>query len=193
MIRTLRLARRSVMKARTQAANQLHAVVVTAPQELRDRLRKLPLAELVATAARFRPGCVDSHEAAARLALKSLAVRYRQLAQGIAALDQQIDRLTHQAAPDLMQIKGVGVDTAAALLVAAGDNPQRLRSEASFAHMCGVAPIPASSGKTNRNRLVPAGAGRGGGQTDACGPRSRICGRVSAWPSEIWASNWPWS
>ncbi|MFJ9967844.1 SWIM zinc finger family protein [Streptomyces avermitilis] len=68
-----------------------------------------------------------------------------------------------------------------------------LRSEASFAHMCGVAPIPASSGKTNRNRLVPAGAGRGGGQTDACGPRSRICGRVSAWPSEIWASSWPWS
>ncbi|MET7922237.1 transposase [Streptomyces avermitilis] len=193
MIRTLRLGRRSVMKARTQAANQVHAVVVTAPQELRDRLRKLPLAELVATAARFRPGCVDSLEAAARLALKSLAVRYRQLAQGIAALDQLIDRLAHQAAPDLMQIKGVGVDTAAALLVAADDNPPRLRSEASFAHMCGVAPIPASSGKTNRNRLVPAGAGRGGGQTDACGPRSRICGRVPAWPSEIWASSWPWS
>jgi transposase len=157
MIRTLRLARRSAMKARTQAANQLHAVVVTTPQELRDRLRKLALADLVATAARFRPGCVNSLEAAARLALKSLAVRYQQLAQEIAALDLQIDRLAHQAAPELMQIKGVGVDTAAALLVAAGDNPQRLRSEASFAHMCGVAPIPASSGKTNRNRLNRGG------------------------------------
>jgi transposase len=154
MIRTLRLARRSAMKARTQAANQLHAVVVTTPQELRGRLRKLAL---VAAAARFRPGCVNSLEAAARLALKSLAVRYQQLAQEIAALDLQIDRLAHQAAPELMQIKGVGVDTAAALLVAAGDNPQRLRSEASFAHMCGVAPIPASSGKTNRNRLNRGG------------------------------------
>ncbi|WP_413105600.1 hypothetical protein [Streptomyces sp. Inha503] len=94
------------MKARTQAANQFHAVVVTAPQELRDRLRGMSLAHLVATAARFRPGTVTSLEAAAKLALKSLAVRYQQLAQETSTLDQQIDRLAHQAAPDLMQIKG---------------------------------------------------------------------------------------
>lgn len=157
MIRTLRTARRSAMKARTQAANQLHAVVVTAPQELRDRLRKMPIVDLVTTAVGFRPGDVNSLETAAKLALKSLAVRYRQLTREITAPDRQIERLAHRAAPELMQIKGVGVDTGAALLVAAGDNPQRLRSEASFAHMCGVAPIPAGSGKTNRNRLNRGG------------------------------------
>nr|WP_199315046.1 transposase [Streptomyces cadmiisoli] len=108
MIRTLRLARRSAMKARTQAANQLHAVVVTAPQELRDRLRSLSLSDLVATVARFRPGRVDSLETAAKLALKSLAVRYQQLACEISELNQQIDRLAYRAAPELMQIKGVG-------------------------------------------------------------------------------------
>lgn len=142
MIRTLRLARPSAMKARTQAANQLHAVVVTAPQELRDRLRKLSLTDLVTTAASFRPGTVTSLGAATKLALKCLAVRYQQLAQEIAVLDEQIERLAHQAAPELMQIKGVGVDTGAALLVAAGDNPKRLRSEACFAHLCGVAQYP---------------------------------------------------
>ncbi|WP_262704350.1 MULTISPECIES: transposase [Streptomyces] len=117
MIRTLRLARRSAMKARTQA------------------------------------GPYPGRQPAPRL-----AARHQQLAQGISALDHQIDQLAHRAAPDLMQIKGIGVDTAAALLVAAGDYPGRLRSEASFAHMRGVAPIPAGSGKTNRNRLNRGGS-----------------------------------
>ncbi|MFF3573821.1 IS110 family transposase [Nocardia jiangxiensis] len=130
MIRTLRVARKSAMQARTQAANQLHAVVVTAPEELRERLK---------------------------LALKSLAVRYRNVAEEIAVLDVEIERLAHMTAPNLFQVKGIGPDTGAALLIAAGDNPQRLRSEAAFAHMCGAAPIPASSGKTNRHRLNRGG------------------------------------
>lgn len=157
MIRTLRVARRSAMKARTQAANQLRAVVVSAPQELRDKLRRLPMTQLVAAAMRFRPGNATSLEAAAKLALKCLATRYHLLSQEIDALDAQVDRLAHHAAPDLMQIKGVGPDTAAALLIATGDNPERLRSEAAFAHMCGAAPIPASSGKTTRHRLNRGG------------------------------------
>jgi transposase len=165
MIRTLRLARRSAMKARTQAANQLHALVVTAPDELRARLRALPLAELVRRAAAFRPAragtSLATPAAATKLALKSLAGRYRQLSAEIEALDAQLEHLVAMAAPALLAVKGIGTDTAGALLVAAGDNPDRLRSEAAFASLCGVAPIPASSGKTTRHRL------RRGGDRDA--------------------------
>jgi transposase len=157
MIRTLRLVRRSAMKARTQAANQLRAVLVTAPQAVRDRLRTLSLPQLVDAAARCRPGQLTGIEAASKLALKSLATRYQQLTAEITTLDAEIEQLAHQAAPQLMAIKGVGVDTAGALLAAGGDNPERLHSESAFAHLCGVAPIPASSGKTNRHRLNRGG------------------------------------
>lgn len=157
MIRMLRVARRSAMQARTQAVNQLHAVVVTAPEQLRDRLRRLPIGQLVATASGFRPGQPATLEAASKLALKSLAVRYRNLTDEITALDTEIERLARQAAPNLFQIKGIGPDTGAALLTAVGDNPDRLRSEAAFAHLCGAAPIPASSGKTTRYRLNRGG------------------------------------
>lgn len=161
MIRTLRLARRSALKARTQAANQLHALVVTAPDDLRTRLRALPLAELVRLAAAFRPvragTALATPAAATKLALKSLASRYRQLSAEIEALDAQLEQLVATAAPELLAVKGIGAETAGALLVAAGDNPDRLRSEAAFASLCGVAPIPASSGKTNRHRLSRGG------------------------------------
>jgi transposase len=124
---------------------------------LRDRLRTLSLLQLVDTAARCRPGQLAGIEAATKLALKSLANRYQQLAAEITTLDAEIEQLAHQAAPQLMAVKGVGVDTAGALLAAAGDNPERLHSESAFAHLCGVAPIPASSGKTNRHRLNRGG------------------------------------
>jgi transposase len=158
MIRALRVARRSALKARTQAANQLHALVLTAPDSLRARLRGLSTARLVATAATFRPGPVlGSPLTATKLALKSLAERYRQLSAEVARLDAQLDRLVAEAAPALLAVKGLGPDTAGALLVAAGDNPERLRSEAAFARLCGVAPLPASSGNTRRHRLSRGG------------------------------------
>ncbi len=157
MIRTLRVVRRSAMKARTQTANQLRSVLVTAPQKLRERFRGLAMHHLVATAARLRPGSMRSPEAAAKLALRMLAARYQQLTAEIEELDAQISGLASEAAPDLVAIKGVGTDIAASLLAAAGDNPERLRSEAAFAHLCGVSPIPASSGKTNRHRLNRGG------------------------------------
>jgi len=157
-IRALRLARRSAVKARTQAANQLHALVTTAPDALRAQLRPLSSAALVAAAARLRPpACPRTPEAATKSALKSIAQRYRALAREVAALDAQLGRLVAEAAPALVAIKGVGAETAGALLVAAGDNPERLRSEAAFAHLCGVAPVPASSGKTRRHRLSRGG------------------------------------
>jgi transposase len=161
MIRTLRLARRSAMKARTQAANQLHALIVTAPDDLRARLRPLSMVELISVAAAFRPvragTTLGTPLAAAKLALKGLAIRYRQLSVEIDALDVHLGQLVASSAPELLAVKGVGTDIAGALLVAAGDNPERLHSEAAFASLCGVAPIPASSGKTNRHRLSRGG------------------------------------
>jgi transposase len=158
MLRSLRLARRSAVKARTQAANQLKALLVTAPDGLRAQLRHLPLAELVTTAARLRAATKPATPTdAAKLALRSIARRWLQLTQEITALDTQLERLVAMAAPALVAVKGVGTETAAVLLVAAGDNPQRLRNEAAFAHLCGVAPIPASSGKITRHRLNRGG------------------------------------
>jgi len=158
MIRSLRLARRSAVKARTQAANQLGALLVTAPDGLRAQLRGLPLAELVTTAARLRPDQVPATPTdAAKFALRSVAGRWLRLTEEITELDVQLERLVATAAPALVAVKGVGTQTAATLLVAAGDNPQRLRSEGAFAHLCGVAPIPASSGKTTRHRLSRGG------------------------------------
>jgi transposase len=158
MLRTLRLARQSALKARTQAANQLHALVVTAPEPLRTRLRGLSLARLVATAAAFRVEAAPATPlATAKLTLRLLAQRHRHLSRELAALEAQLARLVAAAAPALAAVPGVGPDIASALLVAAGDNPERLRSEAAFAHLCGVAPIPASSGRTQRHRLNHGG------------------------------------
>jgi transposase len=158
MIRALRAARRSAMKARTQAANQLQGLRVTAPDELRHRLRGLSTKELVSVAARFRIGD-DPRDvpSATKFALRSVARRYEALSAEIAELDAHLGRLVGQVAPELVSLPGIGTDHAATLLVVAGDNPQRLRSEASFASLCGVAPIEASSGKVVRHRLNRGG------------------------------------
>lgn len=158
MIRALRTARRSAMKARTQAANQLQGLRVTAPDELRHRLRGLSTKELVAVAARFRLGD-DPRDipTATKFALRSVARRYEALSEEITQLDAQLDRLVAQVAPELISLAGIGTDHAATLLIVAGDNPQRLRSEASFASLCGVSPVEASSGKVVRHRLNRGG------------------------------------
>jgi transposase len=159
MIRVLRSARQSAVKARTQAANQLQALLVTASEDLRHRLRQLPTKELVATCARFRLGSdPDEVRTATKFALRSVARRYEALSREIAELDAQLDRLVAQAAPEeLVSLPGIGTDHAATLLIVAGDNPKRLRSEASFASLCGVSPIEASSGKVVRHRLNRGG------------------------------------
>ncbi|MDX6622055.1 MAG: transposase [Gaiellales bacterium] len=157
MIRSLHLARRSAQKARRQAANQLHALVVTAPDDLRDQLRGLPVDKLVALAVTWRPGAASTATSVSKLALRSLARRYQQLTDESVELDRHLTRLIDEAAPQLLAVKGLGSHTSAALLIAAGDNPDRLRSESAFAHLCGVAPVAASSGKTVRYRLNRGG------------------------------------
>jgi transposase len=157
MVRCLRVARATAAKARTQAANALRALVVTAPVELREQLRDLPAAQLASMAARLRPGPVVAPTAATKLALRVLGERYQALTGELAMLDAELDRLTAQAAPGLRQLCGVGPEIAGALLVAAGDNPGRIYSEAAFSMLCGVSPIEASSGKTVRHRLNRGG------------------------------------
>src|SRR6266540_2714020 len=145
MIRSLRVVRRSAMKARTQATNQLQALVLTSPEELRASLRGLSLQGLVQVAARFRPGPLLSPTAAAKLALRHLARRHAALSAAIVKLDRDLALVVSQAAPALLALPGVGTDVAGALLVAAGDNPERLSSEAAFARLCGVAPLRSCS------------------------------------------------
>jgi transposase len=157
MIRSLRVARATAMKARTQAINALKALVVTAPEELREQLRGLSTVSLVRAAAALGPGAVTTPMAAAKLALRTLACRYQVLSVEITALDAELDRLTATVAPKLVALFGVGPDSAGALLVAAGGNPGRLRSEAAFSMLCGASPIEASSGKTRRHRLNRGG------------------------------------
>ena len=158
-IRTLRVARRSAIKARTQAINQLKALVLTGPAELRQALAAQSSRELLETCRRLRADqrlaeLADPVTAATKLTLRRLARR-------IAALRDEIDTelrpLVAATAPTLLAVYGVGTEVAAQLLITAGDNPERLRSEAAFAQLCGTAPLPASSGRTTRHRLNRGG------------------------------------
>jgi transposase len=135
----------------------MRALVVTAPAELREQLRELPAGRLAKTAARLGPGPVLTTAAATKLALGQLGQRYQALEAEVAAVDAQLDRLSALTAPGLRRLCGVGPEIAGVLLVAAGDNPGRLRSEAAFSMLCGASPIPASSGKTVRHRLNRGG------------------------------------
>jgi len=157
-LRVLKAVQRSANKARTQALNQIHQLLVTAPEELRARLDDLKRPELLATCAAFRlrPDD-DTLPAMTRLALRELAHRIGHLDTELAEMHVRLARITTTLAPELMAIKGVGPDVASTLLVTAGDNPQRLRSESAFAALCGSNPIPASSGKTTRHRLNRGG------------------------------------
>ena len=157
MIRMLKTAKDSAVKARTQAVNQMKALVVTAPAELRETLDGLATGALATRCAGFRPGRLDDPTTAAKYTLRSLACRYRQLGKEVQDLEAELDRLIRTTAPSLVSVFGIGPDTAATLMIAAGSNPQRLHSEAAFASLCGVNPIPASSGKTNRHRLNRGG------------------------------------
>ncbi|CAA9389946.1 MAG: Mobile element protein [uncultured Propionibacteriaceae bacterium] len=157
-LRTLKAVQRSGNKARTQALNQIHQLLVTAPENLRARLRPLSRADLLTTCADFRiKADDDSLQSMTRLALRELAQRVLHLDEQLKLVSTRLRRITAAVAPRLVATKGVGPEVASTLLMAAGDNPQRMHSEAAFAALCGSNPIPASSGKTNRHRLNRAG------------------------------------
>ena len=157
-IRVLRVALTSAVSSRTQVANQIRDLIVTAPEELRSVLIPLSTAERVARCARFKvTGDLADPLMGTKAALRTLARRYRALSSEMAELEAALDDLTARANPGLRGVKGVGPDVAGILLIAAGDNPERLRSEAAFAALCGVSPVEASSGQTVRHRLNRSG------------------------------------
>jgi transposase len=156
-IRALMVAKRSARHERTQAINQARALILTGPDELRARFAGHGTAALAAAIAALRPRPGDVPGYATRVALRELGRRVQFLDAQLERLDELIGPLVTARAPGLLSLHGVGPDTAALLLVAAGDHPERLRSESSWAHLCGVAPIPASSGKTSRHRLNRGG------------------------------------
>ncbi|MCW2943798.1 MAG: family transposase [Actinoallomurus sp.] len=157
-IRALHLVRGGAVKSRTACINEMKALVVTAPAELREQLPASAAADLAAACTHLHPhGDLADPAQATKAALRHLAGRYHSLSAEIADLDTQLAVLVKQARPDLLDICGVGVETAAQLLSTCGDNPDRLHSDAAFASLCGVSPVPASSGKTNRHRLNRGG------------------------------------
>jgi len=157
-LRSLKMLQRSATKARTQALNQLRALLVTAPDELPARLRDLTQRELLKTCAGFRVAAEDDSLAAiTRFALRELGQRVLYLNDQLAQVRLRLQGITEQVAPALTALKGVGPDVASTLLLAAGDNPERLTNERSFASLCGVSPVQASSGKTRRHRLNRGG------------------------------------
>ena len=174
-VRVLRVARTGAVRARAKALTQLKALIVTAPDALRAQLRGLDGARLVTTCARLRPtrdeapvsspfakraprpGRLVDPTAATKRSLASIAARVQLLDDEITELDDDLHTLLTTLAPTLLAINGVGLESAGQLLVTAGDNPERIRTEAAFAHLCGVAPIPASSGRTDRHRLHRGG------------------------------------
>ena len=158
-LRVLSACRKTAVAARRVALQLIQNTIVCAPDGLRDVLRSMTRMQLIRTLAAWRPDLTAYRdvEAAYRITFKSLARRYLELHDEIADLDIMIGAIVDELAPDLVARNSIGHIGAAQLLLAAGDNPDRLRSEASFAALCGTSPVPASSGKTIRHRLNRGG------------------------------------
>ena len=158
-LRNLRVARRSAVPQRADCLRRIKTLIITAPQRLRGRLRGLSDGRLLETCAGLRPDltAVGEPEQAVKVALRMLDRRHAALRAEIVDLDALITPLIATINPALLALNGVGPDSAGQLLVTAGQNTDRLRSEGAFAMLCGVAPIPASSGTTTRHRLNRGG------------------------------------
>lgn len=157
-MRIASVARRSAVKARTQAINQLRALLVSAPQEIREKLWRVKASECVKACLQTRKFGETVLLITLKSTLKTLAKRWQMLSSELNELDKQLEELTQNHAPKLRSRFGVGPNTAAILLSVAGDNPERLKSEAALASLCGANPLPASSGKTVRHRLNRGGS-----------------------------------
>ena len=157
MVRQIKIARDTAVKARSSAIIALKALIVNAPGELRETLEPLTDRQLIKRCADLEPGDLIDPTASIKHALRALATRWLTLSTEIGAHDEALDTLTMTAAPSLREAYGIGPDSAAEMMIVAGDNPARIRSEAAFAKLCGACPIPASTGITNRHRLFRGG------------------------------------
>lgn len=160
-IRVLLVARRSAREQRIQSLNQLRHLVFCAPEEIRIRFKDRYKTGLVNEAAGMKPRKgSDPLAYTTNLMIRNLARRVKRLNDEIREVDRMLIGLINQTAPSLLELYGVGIDTAASLLVAAGDNPDRVHSEGSWARLCGVAPLPANSGKVNARYRLNRGGDR---------------------------------
>lgn len=157
MLRQIKIAKDTAVKARTQAIVTLKTLVVTAPPDLREQLDGLSKMALIERCAGLRPGPMTTPVAATKHSLRELARRWQLLQAEVRGHERYLEILTSAAAPAMVAAFGIGADTAAEMLIVAGDNPDRVRSEPAWAKLCGVCPIPASSGMTNRHRLNRGG------------------------------------
>ena len=158
MMRHLKVARRTAVKARTSAMITLKQIVVTAPPARRETLHPLADQALLTRCRGWRCGTIDTPTASAKHTLRALARRWFALSVEIVDHDRHLSRLTTQTSPTLREGFGIGADTAADLLIIFGDTPDRIHAEAAFAKLCGACPIPASSGMTTgRHRLYRGG------------------------------------
>jgi transposase len=161
-MRILRTTRKMVVKQRTEIMNQLHSLLVSAPEQLRAKLAGLKGKDLAKASARLRDLAADDVvTAATKDAAKSLSRRFLELSVEADRLEDRIRALVTGYAPELLAVYGVGPDVAATLLTVAGENVDRIGTESALAHLAGTAPIPASSGKTNRHRLNRGGNRQG--------------------------------
>ncbi len=156
-MRVLRVARRSARGSRTQAINQMRSLISTAPDELRAELRDLSIYKVLTVASAYRHTGRTDVTTLTKLTLRTLARRALSLEEEVKEIDRLLKTLVAETAPELNAVDGVGTDVASAILVAAGDNPERLKSESTFAKLCGVSPLDASSGKQQRHRLNRSG------------------------------------
>lgn len=157
MLRQIKIAKDTAVKARTQAMVTLKTLIVTAPSDLREELQGLPKMTLIERCAGLRPGPVTTPLAATKHSLRGLARRWQLLQVEIREHEHHLTALTSAVAPAMVAAFGIGPDTAAEMLIVAGDNPDRVHSEAAWAKLCGVCPIPASSGLRTRHRLNRGG------------------------------------
>ena len=157
MVRQIKVARDTAVKAKSAAIITLKTLIVNAPDDLREALEPLTDRKLIDRCARLLPGAIVNTVASTKHALRAIAGRWLTLASEIDTHDEALDVITQAAAPTLREAFGIGPDSAAEMMIVAGDNPTRVRSEAAFAKLCGACPIPASSGVTNRHRLFRGG------------------------------------
>lgn len=158
-LRVLKVCRKTAIQARRITLQLIQNTIVSAPDELRESLRTLTRMQLIRTLAAWRPDLSSYRQVASayRIALKSLGRRYLELHDEVADLDMMIAALVDDLAPELVSRNAIGYESAAQLLLTAGDNSDRFRSESSFAALCGVSPVQASSGKVTRHRLNRGG------------------------------------
>ncbi|SUI47135.1 Transposase IS116/IS110/IS902 family [Salmonella enterica subsp. indica] len=158
-LRVLKTCRKTALSARRGALQIIHSNIISAPDELREQLRNMTRMQLIRPLGSYRPDVSEYRNVTNvyHISLKFLARRYLELHDEIVDLDVMIAAIVDELASELIKRNAIGYESASQLLITTGDNPQRLRSESGFAALCGVSPVPISSGKTDRYRLNRSG------------------------------------